>query len=110
MIPIVGVGNFDDAEWSILLSVSPNPFEYERIQTELKKIEKSFDVKVIYACESGSRAWGFPSANSDYMGREQWLKSYLTVWLMNPFAFWSRSNKRFFGCGWRKVGRMCYGR
>ena len=29
-------------------------------------IEKEFKVKILYACESGSRAWGFPSKNSDY--------------------------------------------
>ena len=37
-----------------------------RIFQELNKIEKNNDVKVIYACESGSRAWGFASEDSDY--------------------------------------------
>ena len=37
-----------------------------RIVRELKKIEKTYDVKVIYASESGSRAWGFASEDSDY--------------------------------------------
>ena len=32
----------------------------------LEKIEQDYDVKVLYACESGSRAWGFPSEDSDY--------------------------------------------
>jgi len=32
----------------------------------LRQIESENDVKVIYACESGSRAWGFPSADSDF--------------------------------------------
>lgn len=32
----------------------------------LHQIEKDHTVKVLYACESGSRAWGFPSADSDY--------------------------------------------
>lgn len=32
----------------------------------LKQIEKEYDVKILYACESGSRAWGFPSKDSDY--------------------------------------------
>lgn len=36
------------------------------IKSELGKIESSNGIKIIYACESGSRAWGFPSANSDY--------------------------------------------
>lgn len=38
----------------------------EIIIKELEKIEKEFHVRVIYACESGSRAWGFPSIDSDY--------------------------------------------
>ena len=37
-----------------------------RIKDELSQIEREKDVKVIYACESGSRAWGFPSEDSDY--------------------------------------------
>jgi predicted nucleotidyltransferase len=32
----------------------------------LKSIEKDYSVKIILACESGSRAWGFPSNDSDY--------------------------------------------
>jgi len=32
----------------------------------LKQIEIDYDVKILYACESGSRAWGFPSKDSDY--------------------------------------------
>ena len=38
----------------------------ETIIEELKRIEKEKDVKVLYACESGSRAWDFPSKDSDY--------------------------------------------
>jgi uncharacterized protein len=38
----------------------------EKILTEIKKIEKQFDVKICLAVESGSRAWGFPSKDSDY--------------------------------------------
>ena len=39
---------------------------YQKILSELKKIEKSKNVRILYACESGSRAWGFPSRDSDY--------------------------------------------
>lgn len=38
----------------------------QRIQSELEAIESQFGVTILYACESGSRAWGFPSADSDY--------------------------------------------
>lgn len=38
----------------------------EQIAAELQKIEREEDVRIIYACESGSRAWGFPSKDSDY--------------------------------------------
>lgn len=32
----------------------------------LNHIEKEHDVQIILASESGSRAWGFPSSDSDY--------------------------------------------
>jgi uncharacterized protein len=38
----------------------------EHILLVLEQIEKDYDVKILYACESGSRAWGFPSEESDY--------------------------------------------
>lgn len=37
-----------------------------QIKEELKKIEELEDVKIIMAIESGSRAWGFASPDSDY--------------------------------------------
>lgn len=36
------------------------------IAEELRNIEKKYDVKIIIAAESGSRAWGFESPDSDY--------------------------------------------
>ena len=38
----------------------------EKITKKLSIIEKEYNVKIIYACESGSRAWGFESTDSDY--------------------------------------------
>jgi uncharacterized protein len=38
----------------------------QRIRHELKRIEYAHGVRVLYACESGSRAWGFASRDSDY--------------------------------------------
>jgi hypothetical protein len=37
-----------------------------RIMEELLDIEERNDVSILFACESGSRAWGFPSQDSDY--------------------------------------------
>lgn len=36
------------------------------INSILKEVEKKNNVKILYACETGSRAWGFPSPDSDY--------------------------------------------
>jgi predicted nucleotidyltransferase len=38
----------------------------ERILGCLAEIERRHDVTVLYACESGSRGWGFASPDSDY--------------------------------------------
>lgn len=39
---------------------------FDRIVEKLAEIQARENVRIFYACESGSRAWGFPSANSDY--------------------------------------------
>lgn len=39
------------------------------IRDELDAIEHEHDVTVLWACESGSRAWGFPSPDSDFDAR-----------------------------------------
>ena len=36
------------------------------ILRELNQIEERFDVRILHAVESGSRAWGFASPDSDY--------------------------------------------
>lgn len=41
----------------------------KEIQKRLTQAEDEYQVKVIYAVESGSRAWGFASPNSDYDAR-----------------------------------------
>ena len=53
-----------------------------KIKNRLKEIEEIHKVKILYACETGSRAWGFPSPDSDfdvrmiYMHEPDW---YLTL-------------------------------
>lgn len=55
----------------------------ENIRNILTEIEKKHNVKILYACETGSRAWGFPSPDSDYDIRfiykheRDW---YLSLW------------------------------
>lgn len=39
---------------------------FERVRHQLEEVERRFGVRVLYACESGSRAWGFASPDSDY--------------------------------------------
>ena len=36
------------------------------IKLKLAEIEQEYDIRILYACESGSRAWGFASPDSDY--------------------------------------------
>jgi predicted nucleotidyltransferase len=36
------------------------------IEERLRAVEREHGVRVLYACESGSRAWGFASPDSDY--------------------------------------------
>ena len=38
----------------------------EKIQEQLRRIEESANIKILFAVESGSRAWGFASPDSDY--------------------------------------------
>nr|WP_094100017.1 nucleotidyltransferase domain-containing protein [Lonsdalea iberica] len=37
-----------------------------QINAALDEVEREFDVRILYACESGSRGWGFASPDSDY--------------------------------------------
>jgi len=54
----------------------------EIIEKKLQQIEKEYGIEILYSCESGSRAWGFPSPDSDYDVRfiyKQSLDKYLTI-------------------------------
>ena len=54
----------------------------EAIDQQIKTIEENNQVRVLFACESGSRAWGFGSSDSDYDVRfiyAQPLNNYLSV-------------------------------
>jgi uncharacterized protein len=53
----------------------------ENIKNILASIEQKKNIKILYACETGSRAWGFPSPDSDfdirfmYMHEREWYLS-----------------------------------
>jgi uncharacterized protein len=54
-------------ETARILSAHPvSPEVRTRVLAELDAIEKRHDVRVLFACESGSRGWGFASPDSDY--------------------------------------------
>ena len=90
------------------------------IQTYLKKVEIDHDVKILYACEAGSRAWKIHSPDSDfdirfvYMHRMQWysqishqpdhmsfqepeMNADIVGWEMRKaFKLFSKSNPNFY--------------
>jgi predicted nucleotidyltransferase len=51
------------------------------IQQKLVSIEEEHDVKIIYVLESGSRAWGFESQDSDYDVR--FIYAHKKDWYLN---------------------------
>ena len=54
------------------------------ILKKLRQVERTEGVRVLYACESGSRAWGFASSDSDYDVRFIYIRRptwYLSILL-----------------------------
>lgn len=54
----------------------------EYIRNKLREVEKEHNIKIIHAIESGSRAWGFPSKDSDYDVRFLYINNldhYLSI-------------------------------
>jgi predicted nucleotidyltransferase len=69
-----------------MLRVIPNSMDaaiVSRIDARLSGIEKTQGVAIPLAIESGSRAWGFPSPDSDYDCRFIYvrpMREYLSLW------------------------------
>jgi len=53
---------------------------HARVQTALRQLEATHGIRILYACELGSRAWGFPSPDSDYDVR--FLYAYPADWYL----------------------------
>ncbi|MBQ8017279.1 MAG: nucleotidyltransferase domain-containing protein [Methanobrevibacter sp.] len=55
----------------------------DKIVKILGEIEKNEDIEILYACEAGSRVWGFANENSDYdvrfIYKKRDIKSYLSL-------------------------------
>jgi uncharacterized protein len=51
---------------SSVLSSGVTPAMRTEISAHLAQLEQDLNIRVLYAAESGSRAWGFASPNSDY--------------------------------------------
>jgi predicted nucleotidyltransferase len=61
-----------------------DPVVVEEIDRRLDEVERARQVAVAWCVESGSRAWGFPSPDSDYDVRFVFVRSedeYLSPWM-----------------------------
>lgn len=82
----------------------------EKILAKLKEIEESKNVKILLAVESGSRAWGFASPDSDYDIRfiyQHPQEYYLSLW-EQPDVIEFMTADDLDGSGWdlRKTVRL----
>lgn len=64
--------------------VDIDPAIRKNIQYALSEIEQEEQVRILYACESGSRAWEFASPNSDYDVRFLYVHPKNTYLRLDP--------------------------
>ena len=71
----------------------------ERVLRQLKEVEQRYGVRVLYACESGSRGWGFASPDSDYDVRflyvhpPEWYLLSARCWISSSPASLNRNTE-----------------
>ena len=66
---------------SLIKTTSTTILMTDTIRQKLLDIEQSENIKICYACESGSRAWGFPSPDSNFDVRFIYTVHLLNDWL-----------------------------
>lgn len=74
----------------------------DKILDKLKTVEKEKGVEILFACESGSRAWGFASPDSDYDIRfiyKHEIHYYLSLW-EQPDVIEFMTEEDLDGSGW----------
>jgi len=81
----------------------------EEINAELRTIERNHGCRILFAAESGSRAWGFPSPDSDYDIRFFYahpLNWYLQLDNQKDTFQWFSGDLDFSGWDLRKALRL----
>ena len=72
------------------------------ILQKIKEVERQYSVEVLYAVESGSRAWGFASPDSDFDIRfiyKHKVEYYLSLW-EKPDTIEFMTDENLDGSGW----------
>ena len=82
------------------------------IEKELAELERRENVRVLYCAEAGSRAWGFPSPDSDYDARFVYVRTvedYLKLGSQRDVIEWKLDDTLDIN-GWdlRKLLRLLY--
>lgn len=70
----------------MLTTENKKPFVLDKktVLARIAQLEKREGVKVLYACESGSRAWGFASPDSDYDIRFVYIRPTIDYLRISP--------------------------